>query len=94
MEVGYMAQSLAIKVGANGRMVLPKAMRTAMGLSDSGVIVASLVDGEIRMRTMAKNIADVQAYYREHVVIDGSTDDFLAERRREAILENIKDEAG
>lgn len=88
-----MAQSLAIKVGANGRMVLPKAMRTAMGLSDSGVIVASVVDGEIRMTTMAKNIAAVQAYYRAHVVIDSSTDDFLAERRREALLENIKDEA-
>lgn len=89
-----MTASLSIRVASNGRMVLPKAIRTALGLKDAGVIVVSVVDNEIRLTSMAKNIAAAQAYYREHVVNDNSTDDFLAERRKEALAENIKDLAG
>lgn len=88
-----MANSLAVRVASNGRLVLPKAIRKALGLEDAGVIVMSVVDGEVRLTSMAKNVAAAQAYYKAHVLRDYSTDDFLEDRRKEALAERTFDEA-
>jgi AbrB family looped-hinge helix DNA binding protein len=88
-----MTGSLAVKVASNGRLVLPKAVREALGLKDAGVVVMSVVDDEVRLTSMAKNVAAAQAYYKAHVVRDYSTDDFLDDRRKEALAERTFDEA-
>jgi bifunctional DNA-binding transcriptional regulator/antitoxin component of YhaV-PrlF toxin-antitoxin module len=88
-----MPETVTIKVTADGEMVLPLTIRTALGLEGAGMLVASIVDGEVRLTNIAKNIALAQALYRAHVVRDLSSDDFLVERRREALLENAKDQA-
>jgi AbrB family looped-hinge helix DNA binding protein len=88
-----MANSLAVRVASNGRLVLPKAIRKALGLEDAGVVVISVVDDEVRLTSMAKNVAAAQAYYKAHVVRDYSTDDFLEDRRKEALSERTFDEA-
>ena len=73
-----------VKIAANGRMVLPQAIRAALGLHGEGRLIASIQDGEVRLATAASITEKVQRLYRENVLHDSSTDDFLAERRREA----------
>ena len=65
-------------------MVLPKAARTALGLTGAGVISLSVDGDEVKLTSMASNIKRAQALYREHVTNDRSSDDFLEERRQEA----------
>jgi AbrB family looped-hinge helix DNA binding protein len=88
-----MTGSLAVKVASNGRLVLPKAVREALGLKDAGVVVMSVVDDEVRLTSMSKNIAAAQAMYRAHVKRDLSTDDFLKDRRKETLAERTFDQA-
>lgn len=47
MEKGY-----HINVDKGGRMVIPKAMRAAMGLQEGGMVFAYVKDGDITLRTM------------------------------------------
>jgi aromatic ring-cleaving dioxygenase len=47
----------------------------------------------VKITTIAKNIAAAQAMYRAHVIHDSTSDDFLAERRKEALAERRFDEA-
>lgn len=79
--------AISVHVASNGRLVLPKAMRAALGLKDAGVVVMSVVNEEVHLTSMASNIAAAQAMYRAHVVRDQTTDEFLAQRRLEALAE-------
>ena len=79
-----MSQSISVRLAPNGRMVLPKAARTALGLTGAGVISLSVDGDEVKLTSMASNIKRAQALYREHVTNDRSSDDFLEERRQEA----------
>lgn len=82
-----MSQAITMRVAANGRVVLPKAAREALGVTGAGV-VAVLVDGdEVKLTSMASRVRYAQALYREHVKNDRSSDDFLEERRQEAAKE-------
>jgi AbrB family looped-hinge helix DNA binding protein len=86
-----MSEMVKVQVAANGRMVVPKAIRNALGLKDAGTIIMSVDDGQVHITSMAMRIAQAQAHYRAHVVNDLSSDDFLAERRREALEDDLKD---
>jgi bifunctional DNA-binding transcriptional regulator/antitoxin component of YhaV-PrlF toxin-antitoxin module len=88
-----MSEMVRVQVAANGRLVVPKAFRAALGLKDAGTVLMSLDDGEVKITTIAKNIAAAQAMYRAHVIHDSTSDDFLAERRKEALAERRFDEA-
>ena len=44
-----MSETLDLRVGANGRVVLPKALRQAMGLSGDTKVVASIDGNEVRL---------------------------------------------
>ncbi len=79
-----MQESLTIRVAPNGRMVLPRGAREALGLKGAGAVVLSLETKGVRLTSMAQSLAHAQALYRKHVKSDESTDDFLAERRQEA----------
>jgi antitoxin PrlF len=81
-------ESLDIRVASNGRMVLPLAVRNAMGLHGETKVIATIVDGEVRLAPIASGIARAQALYQQHVTADRSTAEFLAARAAEAARES------
>ena len=79
-----MSQVLTMRIAANGRVVLPKAAREALGLTGAGVISLSVEGDEVKLTSVASRVRYAQALYRQHVTNDRSSDDFLEERRQEA----------
>jgi AbrB family looped-hinge helix DNA binding protein len=73
-----------VKIAANGRLVLPKSARAALGIEDAGALVLSIEGDEVRLSSVLAGVKRAQALYRKHVKSDYSSDDFLKERRREA----------
>ena len=71
-------------------MVLPKAARTALGVTGAGVISLSVEGDEVKLTSIAGNIKRAQALYREHVKNGTSSDDFLEERRQEAERDRLR----
>jgi bifunctional DNA-binding transcriptional regulator/antitoxin component of YhaV-PrlF toxin-antitoxin module len=78
-----MQQMIDVRIAPNGRMVLPKSARTALGLTGEGVISLSVEGDEVKLSSMQANIKHAQALYRAHVKTDQSSDGFLADRREE-----------
>lgn len=79
-----MAQVINARIAANGRMVLPKAVRAALGVTGAGVVALSVEGDEVKLTSMASRIKHAQALYRQHAKGDYTVDDFLRERREEA----------
>ena len=79
-----MSQMIDVRIAPNGRMVLPKAARAALGVTGAGIVALSVDGDEVKLTSMASRVRYAQALYREHVKNDRSSDDFLEERRREA----------
>jgi AbrB family looped-hinge helix DNA binding protein len=88
-----MSETIDVRVASNGRLVLPKAIRSALGLKEAGKVTMTIEGGEVRIISNLQRIALAQAFYRKHVIHDFSSDDFLAERKREALAEDLKDAA-
>ena len=85
-----MSQVINARIAANGRMVLPKAVRAALGVTGASV-VALVVDGdEVKLTSMASRIKYAQALYRQHVKDGTSSDDFLEQRRQEAERDRLR----
>lgn len=73
------------KINANGRVVIPAAMRQALGLKSGDEVLLRVEDGEIRLYTYAHALESLQAAMRPY--IEGKTglvDEFIRERRAEA----------
>ena len=79
-----MPKTTNVAVAANGRMVLPRHAREALGVSGAGVVVLSLEGDEVRLSSMRRSVAKAQALYRAHAKSDATSDAFVKERRREA----------
>lgn len=90
-----MSEALDLRVGANGRMVLPKALREAMGLSGDTKVIATLEGDEVRLTPIGHGARRAQELYRQHAKGGRTVDDFLADRKREAEAEEgpVPDEA-
>lgn len=74
-----------LTIAPNGRVVIPSAMRTELGLPDGGKVVARLVDGTVIIEPVDAAIRRAQAMVRQYVPPDsGLTDDLIAERRATA----------
>jgi AbrB family looped-hinge helix DNA binding protein len=77
--------SHTVKIGNDGRLVIPADIRHALGLEKGGTVVLRVEDNELRVSTVKRAIARLQALARQHVPPDVSlVDELLAERRREA----------
>lgn len=70
-----------VKLAANGRMVLPQAVREAMGVSGEARIIITVDGTEVRLSPISNVITKLQALYREHVKRDADAATFLEERR-------------
>ena len=72
-----------LRVAANGRLVLPKAIRNAMGVHGETKLIATVQDGELKLSPISKGVARAQEIYRLHVKHERSSDEFLATRERD-----------
>src|ERR1700712_3259010 len=73
------------KIDAGGRLIIPAQARKALQLEYGGPVVLTLVDGELRVRSVASAMAELQAQASSFLGGDGaSVDAFLTARRAEA----------
>lgn len=83
-------QTVEFKVAANGRMVLPKPIRDVMGLQGDSKVMA-IVDGDsVKLVSRKGRVKKAQEMYRRFASSPRSTEEFLAERRKEAESENAR----
>ncbi len=78
---------LDVHVAQNGRMVLPKPVRDALGMVDGGTVLLSVEGDEVKLTSIRQSIKRAQDLYRQYAATDMSVDDFLKERRAEALRE-------
>ena len=83
-----MQEMMDIRIAKNGRMVLPRSARNALGVTGAGVVVLSIDGDDVKLSSMRQSIKRAQDLYRQHATNDLSVDDFLAERRAEAARDN------
>lgn len=76
------------RVAQNGRLVLPKMVREALGMADGGTVVFSVEGDEVKLTSIRQSIRRAQEIYRQYATGDLSVDDFIAERRAEAARED------
>ena len=81
-------EMIDIRIAENGRMVLPRSARKALGVTGAGVIVLSIDGDNVKLTSMRQSIKRAQDLYRKHATNDLSVDDFIVERRAETAREN------
>ena len=80
-----MSETMDVRIAPNGRMVLPRSARKVLGVTGAGVVVLSIDGDAVRLTSMAQSIKRAQDLYQQHAKQDLPVDDFLAERRAEAL---------
>jgi AbrB family looped-hinge helix DNA binding protein len=77
--------STRVRLGPEGRVVIPAAFRESLGLKEGDVLFARLEDGEIVLLTPEAAMRRAQAIVRQFVPEGVSlVDELIEERRREA----------
>jgi AbrB family looped-hinge helix DNA binding protein len=80
-----MNEEARLKVNENGRVVIPSAIRTALGIDVGDELIARVEDDELRITTVKRQIERAQRLVRKYVKPGRSlVDELIAERRREA----------
>jgi len=72
------------RMGEKGRLVIPVALREALGMTDGDVLDMRVVDGELRIATMRERLRRAQARVKALVPPGVSLADELNAERREA----------
>lgn len=76
------------KIDSGGRLIIPAQARKALSLEYGGPVVLTLVEGELRVRSVAAAMAELQAQASSFLSNDGaSVSAFLTARRAEAARE-------
>ena len=71
-----------LKVGPDGRLLIPLEMRKAIALGDDGLVTARVEAGELRLVTPTVAVRQIQARMRKYKKPGESiVDQFLADRR-------------
>jgi len=74
-----------LQIGRDGRVLVPQAMRTAMGIDDNTKLTARVENGELRIMPQKLAFARLQALVKQQDKGEGSAvSELLAERRMEA----------
>ena len=80
--------SQRVRIDQSGRVVVPVAIRKALGIRGEQVLHISLCNGSIRLQTVQAGLERVRAIARRRGKSSESVvDDFIAERRAEAAKE-------
>ncbi len=83
-------QTIDIKVAGNGRMILPLSVRKAMGIHGESKVILTVEDDQVRLSPIGHGVSRAQALYREHAKLTRSTDDFLSDRKAEAVADSTE----
>ncbi|AWB26036.1 AbrB/MazE/SpoVT family DNA-binding domain-containing protein (plasmid) [Methylobacterium currus] len=70
-----------VKLAANGRMLLPQAVREAMGITGETRIIVTVDGTDVRLSPITNVVSKLQALYRQHATQDADSAAFLDERR-------------
>ena len=82
-------QRWILKVAPDGRFVIPAAARAAMEIGEEGKVTAILENGELRIVSPRVAIRKIQEMLKPYRSEKGSiVDEFIAERRAEAVRED------
>jgi AbrB family looped-hinge helix DNA binding protein len=80
-----MNEEARLKVNENGRIVIPSAIRKALGIDVGDELIARVEEDELRITTVKRQIERAQRLVRKYVKPGRSlVDELIAERRREA----------
>ena len=80
-------QIMDIRVAGNGRMVLPASVRKAMGLHGDAKVILTVEDDQVRLSPIGHGVSRAQALYRQYAKQTRTTDDFLNDRKVEAVAD-------
>jgi len=73
-----------LRLGPDGRVVIPAAFRDALGLAEGDTLIASIDNGELHLLTVQAAVRRAQAIVRRFVPEGVSlVDELIADRRRE-----------
>jgi AbrB family looped-hinge helix DNA binding protein len=72
------------RLGEKGRVVIPAAMREALGMNVGGVLDLRVVDGELRVSTIRSRVLRAQERARRYIEPGVSLSEELSAERREA----------
>lgn len=73
-----------MRIGEKGRIVIPAAMREALGMAGGDMLDLVVVDGELRIATMRERLRRAQERARKYIPAGVSLADELSAERREA----------
>ena len=81
--------SQAVKIIEGGKLVIPAAMRRAMGIARGDTVVVELLpEGELRVRPLASAVREAQAIVRKSVRPGRSlANELMRERKRDVVRE-------
>lgn len=73
-----------VRIIEGGKLVIPAAMRRALGIASGDTVMVGVEDGELRIRSLAKAVERAQAIIRRRVPAGVSlADELIADRRSE-----------
>lgn len=73
-----------LRLGPDGRVVIPAVFRDALGLAEGDTLIASIDDGELNLLTRRAAVRRAQAIVRQFVPEGTSlVDELIEDRRRE-----------
>lgn len=82
------AQPIRLKVGPDGRILIPADLRRAAGIEPGGTVFVNLEDGEIRVSTWSSRLDRIRRIAAKYKKPGQSVvDEFIAEKRAEAARE-------
>jgi antitoxin PrlF len=88
-EMGHDSQP--IRMAANGRLSIPAKQRKALGLEKGGLVVATVENGELRIRTVKAVLDELRERLAPYLKASGDTvDRFIADRHAEAEREEAE----
>ena len=73
-----------VRVASNGRLILPRAARDAMGLSGDTKVTLSIDGDVVRLEPLGHRVRRAREMYRAAIKTPRTTEDFLRDRRAEA----------
>jgi AbrB family looped-hinge helix DNA binding protein len=80
-----MPEQTRMRVGQNGRMVIPAAFRKAMGIDVGDEILLRMEDDELRITTQQRRIRRAQRRAQRYLKPGASLVEELLSERREAV---------
>lgn len=71
------------KINGNGRIVIPKAMRNALGVKPGDEVMLRLQEEGVVIYTLARAVRNIQRDLRQHATRASIVDELIAERQSE-----------